>query len=157
MVKTKRNTKPAKTKRKGKSPGSWDDKFVSKLLKEPPVLTDKQVSGIEHKIQRDAYRRTALVFLAKPFKEMAEKFAKDRKGAVAFADVAYGARAMAQRYKSLSDLLESASMRIEVALCSREDFREVLEEGKPDWWREWREKNPEVAHGLAERAEVAHG
>jgi hypothetical protein len=36
----------------------------------------------------------------------------------------------ADRLRTLADMMHSASMRLRIALCSREDMKSVLEEGK---------------------------
>jgi hypothetical protein len=125
------------TARRPKAEGRISEQQALRLLdeleKQPPLLSRELVSAIEDKIKLDAYRHVALMFLSKPFKEMVKTFSADRETAVAFADIAHGAHAASERYKSLGEFLETASTHISIALCVRPDMKQVLEGGKPTW------------------------
>ena len=108
----------------------WADELFAKLENEPPVLDQSAVDAIEDRIQRDWARRMALAFLAKPFKEMADRISEDRDAAVALATAEIAIEDAAARYKALSDFLTTAKTRMMVALCSRSDMQEIRQQAE---------------------------
>ncbi len=123
-----------RSKAEGKISEQQALRLFDELEKQPPLLSREVVSAIEDKIRLDAYRHVALMFLSKPFKEMVKTFSTDRETAVAFADIAHGAHKASERYKSLSEFLETASTHINIALGIRPDMKQMLKgEGESTW------------------------
>lgn len=77
---------------------------------------------------RGVWRRAALTVLTKPGKWLLEEIAKDRKNTVAFADLAAGVSQYAKRLRAIAELVDSAVIRINLSLCTRQDMESVLEE-----------------------------
>jgi len=124
----KSNATPKKS-RESKGVGLTDkfaEEFVAKLRAEGPVLPEGFSQDVDDKIRADWARRAGLVFLEKPFKEMMDAIANDRKTAVAFAAAADAIDKSAQRYTDLVRILRAARIRISVALCSRADLDDVI-------------------------------
>lgn len=103
-------------------------KVVHKLMSENrSYLPD----GFAEQIERDVTgpgkyaisRRVAAAFLSKPWPEMAENIARgDREQAVAVKEMAECVEQHAQAYKELARWMEAAAVRMQIALCGRDDF-----------------------------------
>lgn len=104
--------------------------MIAKLEAEKePVLSEKTLCEIEAFVSESVReRRAALAFLTKPWCEMEKMFREDRGAAVLFAEVAECIRGKAQKYGDLADLMRSADVRIQLALCGRPDMAEILKE-----------------------------
>jgi hypothetical protein len=76
-------------------------------------------------------RRAALWTLEKSGQELIDA-ATEREGAVAMACVSTAAMDYSKRLREFADMMERASIRIRVALCSREDMISVLEEAETE-------------------------
>src|SRR5260221_9505054 len=108
-------------------------KLFDKLMAEtkPYVPAD-----FPEKVERDitgsgvhaVNRRMALVFLSRPFPELANKIREDRATALAFAEAAACIKSSAEKYKYLADVMATAEIRIQMALCQRADMTRLLAE-----------------------------
>jgi len=114
----------------------FPDAFFAKLDGETePILTDVQVNKIESIINDNGTmqgRRAGLAYLSMPFPETTKKIEGNREFAVALANAQVVIKGAAQHYEYLAELLNAASTRILLALCSRPDMEEVVKEGKRD-------------------------
>lgn len=130
MSKTK--VKAAKRKPKDRNATVEDClKLIEKMEREKePQVPRSFLEESEEAIRADWYRRAAVAFLTKPFKEMAEKFRTNRDTAIAFAALSNHLPESIKRYEAVVDVLETAKLRIDLALCGREDMPAVLEEAK---------------------------
>lgn len=128
-IKAKKFTKRSQ---KEKQFDEFADELLKKLESDDDLIEADFSDRVDEKFQRDAARRGGLLFLSKPWKEMADAIAKDRDLAVAFADVAVCLDESISAYKGLADLLVTAQTRINLALCGREDMQAVMEEAKAD-------------------------
>lgn len=125
-------TKAGKSKKR--APQKISDKFIdelfSNLMKEPPVVPENFCEAVDRELKYDINRRIALVFLSKPFREMEEAMRTNRDTAVAFSGCAASLTNTIERYKGLVVLLEKSKIRMEMALCGREDRQQLLAEGR---------------------------
>jgi hypothetical protein len=114
------------------APG-WEDEFAANFIAQPPQLTQDQRIEIEERLtdQQDAIvRRLALESLTRSGAALEDLFRSDRAAAVGAASISENIMEYASRLRSLADMMQSASMRMDVALCAREDMVIVLEEAK---------------------------
>jgi len=116
------------------SAAALEDGFVDKLLADldqestPQLPADFSVA-VEHKLKTDFNRRAALLFLeSKTFKEWTSVFQADRDAAVTFATLARLLPGTIQQYRDLAEILETAHLRIELALAARPDFERIRTE-----------------------------
>jgi hypothetical protein len=77
-------------------------------------------------------RRAALWTLEKSGQELIDAAIGEREGAVTMACVSTAAMDYSKRLREFADMMERASIRIRVALCSREDMVSVLEEAETE-------------------------
>ena len=77
-------------------------------------------------------RRAALWTLEKSGQELIAAATGEREGAVTMAGVSTAAMDYSKRLREFADMMERASIRIRVALCSRPDMRSVLEQAKTE-------------------------
>lgn len=106
------------------------DAIYAKAENFGPVLTCEEMDNIEALwLKEKVNRRAALVMLTKPWAELNKMIIEDRGFAVAAAQVQILAKEV-NLYKALAELMEAADMRIMLALASREDMVEVIEEAK---------------------------
>ena len=140
MAKTKRSTtvQPVSNAKGDEdwSAGLNSDEFADQLVKrleaeEHCALKSDDVSAIERFLKTSGVtRRSALLYMARPWKETAQAIAQNHDTAVAFASVAHCLQEDVKRYKTLADLLGRAETRLMVALAVRTDMDEVLSLGK---------------------------
>jgi len=93
-----------------------------------PALEIERDDEAEWERQR-CNRRVALAILTKPWAWLNQQVIEDRGFAVAVAQIKMLADE-AGLYKGLAELMESASLWSDLALISREDMNEVMEEAK---------------------------
>lgn len=137
MVKTTKQARSAKTttaKRNRTDPTDADVKLYWKLRRSGPAMTEAQVDKIE-RIEQDPknhmWRRAALAFLLMPCEELFSRIdSSDREVAVVFAESAQGIRDYTSSLRELARILEIASTRIELGLCKRDDYYDVLADAK---------------------------
>ena len=134
MTKPKAPTKVvgAKRSQKEKQFNEFADELLKKLKSADDLIPADFSNIVDRKFQRDAARRVGLIFLSKPWEEMADAIAKDRDLAVAFADVALRLEESIDCLKALADLLLTAQTRINLALCNREDMKAVMAQAKAE-------------------------
>ena len=106
------------------------DALLSKLDNEGPQVPYRMTEEVDARLKSDWVRRASIAFLERPFKEMTTKFAEDRQTAITFAVLYHKLPETIERYKGLAGLLETAKIRLMIALCSREDMEAVLEEAR---------------------------
>ena len=87
------------------------------------------------------WRRVALASLARSGAELADGLKDDRETALELGRAQHEIFAYSTRLRILSDMMESASVRIMVALCFREDAQALMEEAKAT------ANGQEVGHG----------
>src|SRR5579871_985907 len=101
----------------------------NEFMRQPAQLSDAQVREIEERCGSDlerVWRRMALLSLSKSAAELKERFACNRPSAQVAAQLAAVSEEMAGRLRALSDLLHTASTRLWMVLCVREDASELL-------------------------------
>ncbi len=110
------------------------DVFATRIFEQtqaaPAWLKRDQLEELESVIQRDSIRRAALLFATMTGNELCEKIQNDRDFAVSASAVHLRMKEAKERYHELADLIDNVSTRISIALCGREDMREVLQEGE---------------------------
>lgn len=128
----KRNTaKQPKFKQSSRKRATWEDRFADKFIAQPAQLTIEQVGSLEARFSgADVDRRVALMTLTKSGAELIEVFSGKRKGALVFARVADDTAGYATLLRHLADLMDTASVRLNLALCSRDDMQAILDEVK---------------------------
>lgn len=106
--------------------------LFSRFLRQPPQLTWSQVDSMERNfVEKLANfgrtRRGALASLAKSGKEIEAAFGRkaDRPSAEAAAELAASIRSMRAFLLAVADCLNTASTRLDLALCGREDMQEI--------------------------------
>jgi hypothetical protein len=96
-----------------------------------PGSTDKiDANFVDISLRRT--RRGALWTLEKSGQELIDAATGERESAVAMACVSVAAEDYSKRLREFADMMESASIRIRVALCSRPDMESVLKEAERD-------------------------
>ena len=108
----------------------FSDQLLASLEgEEQPTLTLDQMDQIERQWENlKIARRCLLIWGTKPWKEIAESIQEDHELAIAAA--ASVSCDHLEFYKWLPELIESTKMRLMVALCCREDAKEIMEKGK---------------------------
>jgi hypothetical protein len=126
------------------STSSRQDRFVEDFRAQPPQITAEERDQIETRAgdEDDAIvRRLALASLARSGDELIQVASGPRKMAVNTMHVADRIEDYASRLRSLAEIMDSACMRLRIALCTREDMESVLEEAKA------LDDSTEVSHG----------
>ena len=126
--------KPTK-RRPAKRESSADraEKLYLKMRRAGPAITRAQAYKFEKMEQdptRHAWRRAAFAILSMPCEELFGKIDSDREAAVALAATAQGIRDYAKAVQAMDEFLRVAAFRIDVGLCKRDDYDEVLAEAK---------------------------
>ena len=111
-------------------PDEFADYLFKKLESEQPQVPSDFSDSVDRRFQTNAARRVGLIFLSKPWKEIADGVTEDRALAVAFAKVSMHLDESITLYKGLVELLGTAKLRMQLALCARKDMDEVLAEAK---------------------------
>ena len=96
-----------------------------------PANTDKIDANFVGISERRT-RRAALWTLEKSGQELIDAITGERESAVAMACISTAAMDYSKRLREFADMMERASVRIRVALCSREDTVSVLEEAETE-------------------------
>jgi hypothetical protein len=98
------------------------------FIERPPQLTDEQFKEIERRFTDDEdggpWRRAALASLTRSGAQLAEAMAGDVETARALAELSVAAEGYAS---SLAEIIDSASARIQLAMCVRADMQTLLE------------------------------
>jgi hypothetical protein len=120
-----------RTRKRQKS--SWEDRFAEKFTVQPARLTPEQRDEFELTFTGNdmgLWRRVGLASLARSSAELIESVTGDREVALEFARAQDEISDYATRLRSFADMMDSASLRIGLALCSREDMLVLMEEAK---------------------------
>jgi hypothetical protein len=149
-----KTTKTAKQRRPAKrSSTDFEERLYRKLRRSGPFLTDAQVDEIEQTEQdprNHTWRRAALAVLRMPCEELFGKIDAAHETAVVLAETAKGIRGYTSGLRELARILDVAQVRIEIGLCKRDDYDEVLAEAKVE-----RKASKRLSHRNA--AEAPHG
>jgi hypothetical protein len=143
-----RTTKQAKRT----APTDPDEKLYWKMRRCGPAITRAQAYKFEKMEQdpaRHQWRRAAFAILSMPCEELFGKIDGDRKTAVVLAGTAQGIRDYAKAVQAMDEFLHVAQLRIEIGLCKRDDYDEVLAEAGVE-----RKVGKRLS---ASKARVAHG
>jgi hypothetical protein len=108
----------------------FDNLMAEKKPMVPATFLEEVEEGITGSGSAAVYRRIALAYLSKPFPETAKGIASDKKTARAFAEVSVQLGDVVKQYQSLVDLLKAADTRLMLALCQREDMKQLLAEAR---------------------------
>lgn len=113
-----------------------DDKLLADLIEklpgQPAQLTDLEIDGISRCYTADLRTlRVSLLFMTKSGQELVDRVEKDAEYASLLAAVTASADEFAARLRSLAEMVDSSSKRIQVAMCWREDGVEMLK-GRDD-------------------------
>jgi len=112
-----------------------DEQFYEDMRKQPAQLTHEQYWEIEARFRKDAggpdgagpWRRSALASLTRSMQQLMDSVAGDIEAARALAYLSVQTDAYVKQLESLVEMLKTASLRIEIALCVREDMQTLLE------------------------------
>lgn len=105
--------------------------LLQKIKKSPPLASEQDAFELDRSFREDCngvMRRMILVMLTKSGRELVENVGKDRAFAVALADVYQHTRGCIERHEALMDLLKAAELRMMIALCTRGDMQQVIDE-----------------------------
>jgi hypothetical protein len=108
------------------------DEFADHLMAQPAAWTDEDVRLFERRRREfvasdDITLRLGLACMTRSVRDLAGPLETSREAAVAMADYARAARDYADRLKALARLMEGAACRAELALCVRDDMREIVQ------------------------------
>ncbi len=110
---------------------AFADKMYRKVTTGDPPIQKSLIDQIERRTERDGVtRRAALWSMAMATERMAALEHSDVEGAVAVATVAVCARDYATRLRSLAELMETAALRIDVAMCARQDMQAIYKQAE---------------------------
>lgn len=111
-------------------PDDFADALFAQMETKGPLLTCEDMDEIEAMLERQRRnRRAALVLLTKPWAWLNQQVTEDRGFAVAVAQIKMLADEVGL-YRGLAEFMEAASVWGMIALASREDMSEVIEEAK---------------------------
>jgi hypothetical protein len=99
---------------------------------QPPQLTDEQMREIDARcegIGNRRSRRLALHVLRLPGTRLID-IAKSRGDALTFAETSLCIDEYAKHLRSLADLMDTASLRLQLSLCNRADMSELFKEAQ---------------------------
>ena len=116
----------AKTKKAHTTKGEAEKLY--KAARSAPSLPTEEVEQLEEALLTPE-RRAALGVLSMPSEELFSKIETDRDAAETFALTAEGVRCYVKEQRVILDMLNSARVRIEIALCARVDCGEVRAAG----------------------------
>lgn len=115
---------------KGMDMNIFADRLFEIVEASPPILNREQIEDVEDAFQSgQRTRRAALLFASMTGKEMVNKAINDRDFAVIMSGIADELTNLQAMYRDMADLLGSVRARVLVALASREDMQQVIEEG----------------------------
>ncbi len=132
-------------------PNDPDERLYMNFLEQPAQATFEQIQKIEDymetRSQASIWRRLALGSLTRSGAQLVESVQNDDTVAPLMADLAAAATEYADRLKTLAEMIEAASMRIELALCSRPDLKELITQAEKRGKRIELKVVEAVAHG----------
>jgi len=106
------------------------DRIFEQLEAAPALLSKDQIYDFEDRIQKDQMRRAAFAIATIGGKELCERIAKEREFAVLVGGLYSELESVAERYQQLTNIFSALHGRLMIALCSREDMKEVIAEGE---------------------------
>ncbi len=110
------------------------EKFEQDFESIKPFLTDDVLGEIEQDMGSNQpwgpWRRVGLAFLTRSGKQLIESVEGDRDGAVAMAAAVNGTGDYAERLRELAKLMDTASTRLRMALCWRDDMEEIFQDAE---------------------------
>ena len=109
------------------------DRIFNQLKKAPATCIEDDVGDIDRDLMTGnagVMRRVAIMLLTKPGKFVIDLAKGDRAHAVSMAEGMLSIRHEVKRLRELADIMQSAEMRMGVALCIRADMQEILAEAK---------------------------
>jgi hypothetical protein len=105
------------------------EKLFADLEAQPALIENADKMDAQFlSISERRTRRAALLTLEKSGQELIHGVTHDRGLAISMACVAASASAYAESLREFSEIMESASVRIRLALCSRPDMESVIKE-----------------------------
>jgi hypothetical protein len=125
------------------------ERLFQKAKRAPAPMTKEQIEEIEDReldARRHTWRRVAMGTLIMSGPDLFGKVEADREAAVLFGEVAVGVGHYLKRMRALIEVLEVAQNRIELALCARDDWKQIIAEAKREYEAEPDAAEPEVAH-----------
>lgn len=127
MAMKKFTTRPVKSRKP-----TWEDGFAAKFDAQPAQITPEQRDRIEAQFSTSngMWRRLGLATLAQSGSELIEAVTADREIAIEFAYAANITKEYAAMLRNFAGLMDTASARISVALCSRPDMVAVMHEAE---------------------------
>ena len=127
----------SKAAKKTSRAGKRDEAALEKLLRDfdaqPARITNEQLDKIEADflgLSNRRSRRSALLSLTMSGMELIKTVTGDREDALAWAVASTCIHDYVSRLREFADMMEGASTRIGVALCSREDMQAVIAEAE---------------------------
>jgi hypothetical protein len=106
-----------------------DHVFDNKLMRQPAQMTKAEITNIEKVFGSQTLgftRRASLASLTQSMRELSKGLVKDKKAAVALACLAISAENYAEKLELMKTFMESAAIRLNVALCRRTDMQELM-------------------------------
>lgn len=125
--------KQSTTRTRKRQKSSSEDRFADKLMAQPAQLTPEQRDEMESMFtgnNRGYWRRLALASLARSMPALVDSVTGEREVALEFMRAKFEISEYATQLRSFADMMDSASLRIGIALCSREDMSVLMEEAK---------------------------
>ena len=126
---------PAKAPRRSRITALEADEFFKQFEASPAVISREDFNDIERAITKGSdvtTRRVGLGMLMLSGRELVKAVA-ERDSAVAVATAAECARHAAGRLRELAKMLDTAEIRMTLALCNRPDMTELIAEEKADF------------------------
>jgi hypothetical protein len=128
-----KHTKPATGAKSKSRKRPTDADIAADFEAQPAQCTEQEIYDIERNFVdagAGVLRRMALATLGLSGKELRDAVIGDRAHALEFAKVCNGARDYAARLMEFAGMMETASMRLMIGMCFRDDGPQILEEGK---------------------------
>lgn len=109
---------------------SSEDRTWLNFTHQPAQIEESLVDKIERDMRTaapwSAWRRIALMSLTKSGAELIDAMKGDHNIAESFANVAVNAKEYAGQLRALADMMDTASVRLYVALCGRPDVEKII-------------------------------
>ena len=112
------------------------EKFEQDFESMKPFLTHNVLGEIEQDMGSNQpwgpWRRVGLAFLTRSGEQLIESVESDRDSAVAMAAAVNGTKDYAERLRELAKLMDTASTRLRMALCWRDDMEEIFQDAEAE-------------------------
>jgi hypothetical protein len=107
------------------------DKIFADFESQPAQITEDQMYAMAQKyLDLGVSVRAGLAMLSRSGADLVEWVKDDRDFALAAAVAANSISECAGKMKELGEMLDSSALRLSLALCAREDMRELMEEAE---------------------------